>query len=182
MIAMLQHHLTWWVSLGHPSGLCVCDILETEELTSCHVWARMNHEACLTVKSQKLDSKGLRMAKDGNLVKVFWWEESKMATSMFEILDGFSSVWFPTYQQSKSTILLVTSNFELEQIDICNKHSQSDFAHSFDFHCLTDFAQGINLCGRLLFDVCYYVKVQFSPWRVIDISHYGEQNLSWNVY
>lgn len=30
-------------------------------------------------------------------------------------------------------------------MDISNRHSQSDFAHSFDFHCLTNFAKGINL-------------------------------------
>ena len=36
-------------------------------------------------------------------------------------------------------------------------------------------------CARLLFSVCYFVNV-FTPQRVIDRSHYDEQNLSWNVY
>ena len=39
---------------------------------------------------QKVDSQS---TQDGNLVEVFCWEESKMATSMFDILDGFSFVW-----------------------------------------------------------------------------------------
>ena len=36
--------------------------------------------------------------------------------------------------------------------------------------------------ARLLFGVGYYVNVQFTLRREIDESHYGEQNLSWNVY
>ena len=34
----------------------------------------------------------------------------------------------------------------------------------------------------LLFGEGYYVIVHFTPRRVIDGSHYGEQNLNWNVY
>ena len=80
----------------------------------------------------------LHSTQDGNLVN--WWEESKMASSVFVILEGYSLV----LQQSKSVSLLVTSNFELERMD-SNKHSQSDFALSLDFHCLKNFAKGINL-------------------------------------
>ena len=36
-------------------------------------------------------------------------------------------------------------------------------------------------CARLLFGVCYYVNIQFTPQRVINIFHYAEQNLSLNV-
>ena len=41
---------------------------------------------------------------DGNLVKVYLWEKGKMANVMFEILDGFSSVWALMYRHSKSRI------------------------------------------------------------------------------
>ena len=58
----------------------------------------------------------------------------------------------------------------------------SDFAKSFDFHYLTNFGKVSVCCARLLFGVCYYVNVQFTPQRVINRSHYGEQNLIWNVY
>ena len=67
----------------------------------------------------------LQSTQDGNLVKLFWWEESKMATSMFEILDGFSLVWVPMYQQSKSAFLQVALNFELGLMDISNRHNQT---------------------------------------------------------
>ena len=49
------------------------------------------------------------------------------------------------YRHSKSTFFQVTLNFELEQMDINSRHFNSNFAHSFDFHCLTNFAKGINL-------------------------------------
>ena len=45
----------------------------------------------------------LQSTQDCNVVEVFWSEESKMATSVFVILDSFSLVWVPMYQQSKST-------------------------------------------------------------------------------
>ena len=42
------------------------------------------------VPSREVDSKVLRMAIK---VKVVLWERCKMANVMFEILDGFSSIW-----------------------------------------------------------------------------------------
>ena len=60
-----------------------------------------------------------------------------------------------------------------------NRHSQSDFDHSFDFRCLTNFVKGINLLYKAsLWYVCYYVNVLYTPRGVVDISHCGEQNLS----
>ena len=37
--------------------------------------------------------------------------------------------------------------FELEKMNISSRHSisNSNFAHSFDFHCLTNFLKNINL-------------------------------------
>ena len=69
-----------------------------------------------------------------------------MATSMFEILDGSS--WVPMYR-------VVTSDLKF-RMNISNRHSQSDFTHSFDFYCPTNFVNGIDLlckaslwCGLL---------------------------------
>ena len=46
-------------------------------------------------------------------------------------------------------------------------HSNSNFAHPFDFDCLINFAK-ISICRRwFLFGVSYYVNFQFIPWRVI---------------
>ena len=64
-----------------------------------------------------------------------------MAKVMLEV----SLVWVLMYQNSKSTFFQVILNFELEQMDINSRNSNSNFAHSFDFHCLTNFAKGINL-------------------------------------
>ena len=51
--------------------------------------------------------------------------------------------------------LLMALNFEFELIDISNRHSQSDFALAFDFHCHRNFAQGINsLCKASLW--CFF--------------------------
>ena len=33
-------------------------------------------------------------------------------------------------------------------------------------------------CARLLFGVCYYVNARFTPRRMTNVFHYGEQNLS----
>ena len=37
-------------------------------------------------------------------------------------------------------------------------------------------------CEILFFGVCHYVNVQFTARIVINMSHYGERNLNWNVY
>ena len=94
-------------------GCVYVTYLKLRKSSFCHIWARMNYfEAC---RSDGLITKSrLHSTQDGNLIKVFWWEDSKMATSVFEILDGFSLVWVPMYQQSKSAFLPVTQNFELE--------------------------------------------------------------------
>ena len=97
---------------------------------------------------------------------------------MFDILDGFSLVLVPSYQQSKSTFLLVTYFFfffELEYMHITNRYSQSDLAHCYKLHCLTNFAEGFNF-------LCYYVNVKLTPRRVVDKFHYSEQRLSWTVF
>ena len=56
-----------------------------------------------------------------------------------------------------------------------------EFAHSFDFHCLTNFTKGIH-CARFLFGVRYYVNVQFTPRRAIDGSHYGDGMSTNNIH
>ena len=83
-----------------------------------------------------------------------------MATSLFEILDGFSLVWVPMYKQSKSAFLLVTSNFELVLMDISMRHSQSDFANSFALtFTVLHILRMVSICSaRLFFGVCYYEK------------------------
>ena len=51
----------------------------------------MDHfEARLMVLYQK---GRLKSTQAGNLVKLFWSEESKIVSLMFENLDGFSLVW-----------------------------------------------------------------------------------------
>ena len=45
---------------------------------------------------------------------IFYEKRAKMANVMLEILDGFSSVRVLMYRHSKSTIMQVTENFELE--------------------------------------------------------------------
>ena len=43
-----------------------------------------------------------------------------------------------------------------------SRHFNSDFAHSSDFHCLTNFAKNINLSKWFLFGVSYYVRLAFN--------------------
>ena len=81
---------------------------------------------------------------------------------MFEISDSFSLVCVPMYQQSKSVFLVVTLNFEFEQLHISNRLSQSGFAHSFYFHL-----QKVPIrCARLLFGVGYYINVQYTSIQI----------------
>ena len=84
---------------------------------------------------------------DGNLVKVFLMKR-KQNGDVYVWNFWLLFVWVPMYQQSKSAFLLVTLNFELEQMDISNRHSPSDFAHSFVFYCLSNFGKGINLSSK----------------------------------
>ena len=60
---------------------------------------------------------------------------------MCEILDGFSLVWVLMYRHSKSAFLQGILNWSKWVLD----HSNSNFAHSFYFHCLTNLAKSINL-------------------------------------
>ena len=57
-----------------------------------------------------------------------------MANVMLEILDGMS----PDVPSFK--VCVFTSDFEFSR-----RHSNSAFCHSFDFHCLINFAININL-------------------------------------
>ena len=53
------------------------------------------------------------------LIKVFWWEKSKMTTAMLEMLDGgrfLFSIWVLMYQQSKSVLIFVVHGFSLKNI------------------------------------------------------------------
>ena len=65
----------------------------------CPIWARMNN--AFITRSR------LQSTQDGNLVKIFWWEEVWH-------FRRFSLVWVSMYQHSKSTFLLVTLNFVLD--------------------------------------------------------------------
>ena len=50
------------------------------------------------------------------------------------------------YRHSKSAFLQAILNFELDLMNITSsRHSNSNFAHSFDFHCFTNYAKNINL-------------------------------------
>ena len=78
----------------------------------CFIWARMNYFAA------RLMTKYSR----------WYWLKSKMATPVFEILDRFSLVWVPMYQQSKSAFLLGTWT-----LNISNRHFRSIFWHSVPY-------------------------------------------------
>ena len=45
----------------------------------------------------------------------------------------------------KACVFTVTLNLEWEEMNITSGHCNSNFAHSFDFLCLTNFAKSINL-------------------------------------
>ena len=48
-------------------------------------------------------------------------------------------------------------------MDTSNKQFHSNFAHSFDFHCLTNFVKIINfLCMALMYFLYVYLNVQFT--------------------
>ena len=65
-------------------------------------------------------------------------------------------------------------------MSICRRHFNSNFAHSFDFHCLTNFVKRINLSWTVSLQmVCVIINIHFTPWRVIS-GWYGEQNFGWN--
>ena len=51
------------------------------------------------------------------------------------------------------------------RISTCSKHSNSNFAHSYNFHCNTNFA--VLICG-CTFDASYNVHFQFIAWRVFN--------------
>ena len=77
--------------------------------------------------------------------------------------------WFlfgmsPNVAPVKSVFLLVTLNFELVSKDLSNTngHSSLDYVHPFHFYRPTNFER-IIFCAWSLFDVCYYVNVQFKP-------------------
>ena len=67
---------------------------------------------------------------------------------MLESVRNFRRFLFgmsPDVPTFKVRDLPVTSNFELEYMNISSKHSNSNFTHSFDFHYLTNFAKNTNL-------------------------------------
>ena len=65
-----------------------------------------------------------------------------MAIVMLEIVDGFSFVWVsPDVQAFKVVFLQVTFILNWSNINISKTCSNSNFAHSFDFHCLANFAK-----------------------------------------
>ena len=121
-------------------------------------WARMNHFV-----SQKVEKKG-----------------EKRENSDFNVCNLRRFLFGISLDVSKSAFSLVTFNL--------NGRKWTLVVDIFDQILLTlltfitlQFLRKVSICcARLLFGMCYYV--QFNPRRVIDISHYGEQNLSWNVY
>ena len=63
-----------------------------------------------------------------------------------------------------SAFLQVTLNYEMESINISSRPSKLNFAHSFDVHCLTNFAKNVNLSLMFFcFGVSYYVNFQLKP-------------------
>ena len=94
------------------------------------------------VLSREVDSQVLKMLIQ---FEYFFQYVGKMVDVMLKLLDGFSLVWVLIYWHSKFAFLQVTLNFESEETNITSGHSNSNFAHSFDFNCLTDFAKNIDL-------------------------------------
>ena len=76
-----------------------------------------------------------------------------MANVMFKILDGFSLVWV---RHSKPAFLQLTLIFELEEMNISSRHSNSNLLTLLTF---------IAFCCRwFLSSVSYYVNFRFEPW------------------
>ena len=50
------------------------------------------------------------------------------------IFNGFALVWVLMYRYSKSTVIHMTTNFELEYMNISSKHSNSNFDHHIVIH------------------------------------------------
>ena len=133
----------------YDNGLCgvYVTFLRLTNSSFCPIWAIMNHfNARLMVVSQKADSKVLKMAIYGSqstLMKAKW----RLQCLKFQTV----LLWyeFRCTNSHKSTFSQVTLNFELDKMDIGNRHSQSDFALFVDFHCVTKFVKGINLLYML---------------------------------
>ena len=71
-------------------------------------------------------------------------------------------------RESKSSLLQVTLNFELEQMNISSRHSNSNFGHSFEFHRLTNF------CKK-----CQFVVDDFSCELLCTLSIYTLKSDQW---
>ena len=67
-------------------------------------------------------------------------------------------------------------------MDISNTHYQSDFGPLFIYIALQILRKVLLCFASIIFGVCYYLNVQFTPRGVLSRSHYVEQNLSWNIY
>ena len=116
--------ITCLIRQDYPHGLCIrtwdwlpgdCALFDPEKKTKKKNKTKQNKTKQKQTKTlfkhvwwiyhthtQKKDSKVLEMA-----IKVNYFDE-KMATSMLEILDGFSLLWVPKYQKSKLVFFLVT--------------------------------------------------------------------------
>ena len=131
-------------------------------------------DGCITKIRLKLGT------QDGNLISLLMRRNQNGHFNVWN-LDGFSLVWVLMYQQSKSAFfywlkILNWSKWILV-IDIFNEI----LLMFLTFIALQILWKVSICCLKFLFGECYYVKIQFTPWRVIDIFDYG-QNLSWNVY
>ena len=69
-------------------------------------------------------------------------------------------VMSPDVQPTKSAVLLVTLNFEWQLMYNSNWHFKSDFAHSFDFRCHTNFAKVSIFCSRFCFNLKFKVTCE----------------------
>ena len=78
----------------------------------------------------------------------------------------------PDVPRVRVSVFTSDFNFELEYMDISDRHSHQILFTYLTFIALQILRKVLICCARLLFGVCYYVDVQFTPVRVIDISHY----------
>ena len=53
------------------------------------------------------------------------------------------------YRHSRSMFLQVIFNFETEKMNINGRYSEPKFAHTFDFYCLTNLTESIDLSGMV---------------------------------
>ena len=94
-----------------------------------------------------------------------------MSNVMLVNLDGFSWVYVLMHRYSKSAFLQVTLNFELEKMILVVDILTQSLLTLLTFISLLSLRKLSIWRGWFLFGVIYYVNVQFTPWKVIDMDN-----------